>query len=140
MRIFIPTVGTILTLSQAWTFDLHDERRNRGLFEYLGAVPIGRKDEKKAIVRLKVGQELKIDRIYIRKGIGDFDSVSFLLVGEKTKRREISEIGVRYMETPRKPSSLTVERFEYTEIRRPRSVRFWAKLDDVNKMEVENVW
>ncbi|CAD6562662.1 hypothetical protein ACFQ3P_38610 [Paraburkholderia sabiae] len=57
------------------------------------------------------GALLSIDRIFIRKGAPDFDSITFWL---KAKSTPVAVNG-RLLK---------------------KSVRFWAKLDDVNRIEV----
>lgn len=124
MQIFIPTIGTVLTLADDWTFDLYEEHRNdkfanqAGLeFGYNGwsthrwvqnadgthtCVP-----PRSTPVTLPQGTVLKVDRIYIRGKTDDaraFDSVTFFC-----------NPGAR---------------------KGPLKGRFWAKLSDVNQMDV----
>lgn len=116
MRLFIPTLGTVLTLSQDWAFVLHEERRNEKFANQKGLAlnytawgrwtTAGERQRKALRVTLPKGTFLKVDRIYIRGKADDareFDSVSFYCnPGARTGLRG----------------------------------RFWAKLDDVNLMEV----
>jgi len=150
MRLFIPEIGTRLTLEEPWTFTLHKEHRNDTIWEKLRAAypdafaaidaemtearelmleyrsrPISRDpatDERnmeqfraqlehmqgieKIDVTLPAGTELTIDRLYIRKGISDYSSVSFNL--NKTDHEALNVKGRK---------------------------RFWAKLEDVNRLE-----
>lgn len=126
MKIFIPPLGTQLTLSAPWTFGLHQESRNRVLIEklrdnggYFIPDPILNPDRSDWYKRylndgklcdftLPAGAKLKVARIYIRAGAKSFDSVTFNLD----------------LETPH---GVKIKG------------RFWAKLDDVNKMEVDPV-
>jgi hypothetical protein len=134
-KLFIPTIGTIMTLAKDWAFDLYYEDRNEAMMARVGQKYTGWNREKngKIVTRaiLPKGSELKIDRIYIRKGkdMKDYDSVTFFLVGEKeTLDRfdysyvKTSDHQVETIKTPRK-------------VNRP--VRFWAKLDDVNNIAIE---
>lgn len=117
MRLFIPPLGTQLQLTDHWEFDLHLEERNGSLLEMLEGRKLTWQDYSSwrwheahpppgypKRFRLSRGTVLVVDRIYIRRGAKDYDSVTFKL-----------------MSTP-------VPGF-------PKRVRFWAKLDDVNRME-----
>ena len=138
MRLFIPTIGTVLTLSQDWNFNLFNESRNYNVIEGLNLsqkgldaavdayyeyrkTHAGRDEECIRLyniaynwswnVTLPIDSELKVDRIYIRKGQGGFDSVSFWLTS--TPHPLLSKVKGKK--------------------------RFWAKLDDVNNMEVKDI-
>lgn len=92
-KMFIPPIGTKIELIQSWTFDVWTDRRNDGLGEYLNLLvednystgisymrwPKG--DHRKPVSRhtFDIGTKLKIDRIFIKKGISSFDSVTFIL-------------------------------------------------------------
>jgi hypothetical protein len=87
MKLFIPAIGTKLKLTQDWIFDLHFEYRNEKFVETLNISPppnlkyweysgkIGGK------VCVKQDSILSINRIYIRLGQRDFDSITFYLSG-----------------------------------------------------------
>ena len=111
MRICIPSIGSKVLLSQDWEFTLHPEYRNETMFKHLGLHWPDNWHEQKKVqprkVTIPAGTELRVDRIYIRKGSSEYDSVTFLLCGQKT-RKEVKN----------------------------RAVRFWAKLADVNNIEV----
>lgn len=117
IQLFVPALGTRLKLTQPWDFTLYNEHRNASLMALLG-------DERETVgyepqpthATLPPGTVLIIDRYYIRQGLGDFDSVSFRMSGVSaaTKATYGSKVTKR-------------------------QVRFWAKLDDVNKMHVELV-
>lgn len=161
MKLFIPEVGTILKLSKDWTFVLTFDYRNEGVYqpviqeifkiplklrtfprhyrdgddvmfravntEYKDEVIIRKDDFPKDLELLEhngldgirftfpKGTELKIDRIYIRKGKADYSSLTFnvastthpFLVDKKGKKKG--------------------------------KLRFWATLDDVNKIQCEIV-
>jgi len=96
MRLFVPPLKTVLRLASPWSFDLHHEHRNKKLFAALGLKFIDMQ-EWRAIeyertgdrylgvrtlppperVRLPRGTVLVVDRIYIRNGAEDFDSITF---------------------------------------------------------------
>jgi len=128
MKMFIPTIGTRLVLTEDWTFHLCFERRNQKFGEARGIVPPGprtdwrkgwNQPEKAAVVTLPAGTILMVDRLYIRKGkshqlvsrpLSDFDSLTF------------------YAYDPNVP----------TKAKKPKSIgRFWAKLADVNTIECD---
>ncbi len=87
MNIFIPTIGTQLILNEPWTFTLYDEYRNWDFWtKYIGEVIDQRNDHwrswttrgnKPTPITLPKDTILSVDRIYIRKGNKEYDSVSF---------------------------------------------------------------
>lgn len=113
-KFFIPTIGTDLVLTEDWAFPLQAEYRNEQAFK----VFFGEKDypgnyaKKTAALLIPSGSVLRIDRIYIRKGAGDFDSVTFNLVDCPRKEWAPKAAGGT----------------------RKGTCRFWAKLGDVNAM------
>jgi len=123
MKLYIPEIGDSITLIKPWTFDLYNEYRNDTLREIAGDT---RKTESwgdyyNAIpFTIPEGAVLKVDRIYIRKGVSEYSSVTFLWKGKSTEPRveQYSWNGMDH-KIPRKP------------------VRFWAKLSDVNNIEFQ---
>lgn len=119
MRLYIPKPGDIIELTKDWTFDLYNEHRNAGLIKFLGVKyppkPLRYYEYQAEKVTLKTGYRLKIDRIYIKKPLPEFNSVTFWLSGEKV---------------PLKDWEGRV---------RKRMPRFWAKLRDVNQIEFDPV-
>lgn len=121
MKLFIPEIGTVITLAEDWTFTIINESRNRGLAVLMGIkdadyyLPFGSKESDEiesyryygqrrvpidpGTYTIKAGTNLEVDRIYIRKGNEEFSSVTF-------KMRVKSKV-----------------------------VRFFARLEDVNKIE-----
>jgi hypothetical protein len=78
MKLYIPDIGDVIKLSSPWTFNLHYEHRNDGLLEYFGfKTGWGMNADQYEKVTLPLGVELKVDRIYIRKGAGSFSSLTF---------------------------------------------------------------
>jgi len=89
--IFFPVIGTRIRLLDEWTFTLFDEDRNLKLFDALGYKSTSTHGRYPAydlpyktaygnshdIVTLPERTVLKVDRIYVRKGAGDFDSITF---------------------------------------------------------------
>lgn len=116
MKLFIPEIGTKLTLTTDWVFTLYHENRNLPLFKFLDIKmwSWGYQDQTcplPAQVSLPAGAVLIVDRIYIRNGKSDFSSVTFRasIPGKKTVKGAFGKTGVR----------------------------FWARLSDVNNIEYE---
>ena len=84
--LFIPPLATQFELSDDWTFTLHLERRNVDLWNQLhpNDVVIDRYGfqlrNKTSPITLPKGTLLSIDRIYIRKGNAEFNSISFRIL------------------------------------------------------------
>ena len=119
MRVFIPTIGTVFVLAADWEFPLQEESRNHKFskefrlgYREWARTHNGEPPARDDWVTLPAGTVLRVDRIYIRKGgadIKEYDSVTF------------------WCNTHVKPA----------EGRKLKRGRFWAKLADVNQMEVE---
>lgn len=126
MILCMSTVGQKVRVldGQTWKFTLYQEHRNESLYGYVGkpllpdhcrtywddyvggekAFRAGCRELKSIVVELPAGSVLTIDRTYVRKGAGDFDSVTFILNGAKLPGKKGANA----------------------------RVRFWVKLDDVN--------
>lgn len=120
----IPRLGDIVTLASDWTFAVINDPRNHMVLQWSGHpeysaqsyYPLGVTStsyygprlNKTVQLTIPKGTRLKIDRIYIRKGQRDFDSVTFIAPDLKALQNCSKK-----------------------------SVRFFAKLDDVNTMVVE---
>lgn len=109
MRLFIPPLGTKITLTEEWRFQIMCEYRNQSFWDLLNDTPKMRELPWQAStwnsfrpVQLNPGDMLIVDRIYIRKGAKSFDSVTF--------RAHIKHLGVI------------------------RKVRFWVRLEDANNI------
>lgn len=133
MRLYIPSIGDRIILTEDWTFQLHDEGRNETLFVYLDEEKPDRiptenywggisQEPGFTEVELLAGSILKIDRIYIRKGLDEFSSVTFMLEGAKA---------------PMPRDKWDRKAKKYVPGVQNRAVRFWAKLDDVNNIEFD---
>lgn len=123
-NLFIPPLGTEITLAEPWTFDLYREFRNDSLISILG-VKFPEADyyerlKQKESVTLPAGSVLKVDRLYIKKGQGDFDSVTFYLKGASKPGYKRSYVG-----GDGKERTYTVPK---------KAARFWVKLHDANKI------
>lgn len=82
MNLFVPALGTEFTLAQDWAFTLFDEYRNRALIDAIGQKATSRwrnVNTRSFDTSLPVGTRLRVDRIYIRNGQSDFDSITFIL-------------------------------------------------------------
>lgn len=154
-KLFIPPLGTILRLEEDWHFQLHEEGRNSNLIDSAKITPPYRDQvcpsdrwrnmslaDRSAAIDLtdwkytphedyesnheysfwsgdwehpfvfRAETELTVDRIYIRQGGAQFNSITF------RSRCWMSQLGDPMFGAPRKL----------------KTIRFWAKLDDVNNM------
>jgi hypothetical protein len=78
MKVFIPALKTALKLTEDWKFIVFHEYRNRFFLasiavNYLFAAP----GEEAEIVTLPKDTIILLDRIYIRKGGEEYNSVTF---------------------------------------------------------------
>lgn len=121
MKLYIPSLGDCLKLTAPWRFDLYNEDRNQTLMDAMGDTrEIAWGDITSIPCEIPVGEILKVDRIYIRKGHDEFSSITFFWQGKRTQPKVIECWG----RTAKKPA---------------RPVRFWAKLEDANRIEFELV-
>lgn len=140
MKLYIPEIGDEIRLTADWTFDLYNEHRNETMM-------IVSKDPRKAVgdyhktygtipCTVPTGAVLKIDRIYIRKGLNEYSSITFMWKGMRVESQmeEIFSYGLLNNSSPAKWGEIPTGRFS----KKPaRPVRFWAKLSDVNNIEFE---
>jgi hypothetical protein len=112
--IYIPELGETLLLNKDWNFDLFFESRNKTFMSALGMTFKWGNEKKSLITTLPAGSELKVDRIYIRKGQEDFSSITLVLTKTTdpkfTKSKSVS-FGTRAL------------------------ARFWVKLKDFNSAD-----
>jgi hypothetical protein len=120
---FIPPLGTRLRLLRDWEFPLHREYRNSDAWELLvgdqekmwNGVSGWGQQPPPFIVSLPQATILNVERIFIRSGAKDFDSVTFRVMDSPNKAIAPKKVGGR-----------------------GGKCRFWVKLDDVNgRMEYE---
>lgn len=116
VRFCVPTIGDTIQLAESWKFTLHGEYRNSKFYESLRAyAPDCLEDDNVqdvssysmrgyTTVTLPKGTILKVNRIYIRQGKSDYDSITFTIA--KKNVPELPKL----------------------------SGRFWAKLRDVNSI------
>lgn len=111
--LLIPDIGTVLRLTDDWTFRLYSEHRNGKFMAGLKAgliLPDWRSRKSFTDVTIKAGAQLTVNRVYIRQGAEEFSSLTFNIA----KGATVEVGGVPH----------------------PASGRFWAKLSDVNRMKV----
>ena len=89
MIFFTPDIGTLLKLEEDWTFTLFLERRNIDLFEKLEQLNLQSGTRKNKVIDLPKGLVLKVDRIYIRKGLSQYSSISFKIPKPKNKSEKL---------------------------------------------------
>ena len=110
-QLLIPDIGTVVQLIEDWTFRLYGEGRNN-LLKYIGKDATGWREEMKSYeVTIRSGSELGVDRVYIRKGVGEYSSITFNL-----HKGGVIVFGGKEIKA---------------------QGRFWAKLSDVNRMKVQ---
>jgi len=111
MKLQIPDIGDKLTLQTTWSFTLHCERRNVDLwYMFTNEAFNWQGTNKTTKVSLPKNTVLIVDRVYIRKGLKDFSSLSF----------RIESCPLKFLDPNKKLNKK----------------RFWAKLVDVNTMSV----
>jgi hypothetical protein len=106
-KMYIPTIGESIILTQPWSFLLHNEYRNSDLFEAFDLPYTGTRE-----VTLPAGTVLKVQRIYIRGSNRGYDSVTLRTVHSPDSRLATKRTGGK-------------------------SRRFWVKLNDFNTIEYE---
>jgi hypothetical protein len=84
MQLFIPTIGTKLKLEAEWSFTIIAAGRNDSLLRAAGLGAIANhgvmyKDKTVGKVTLPKDTVLTVDRIYIRQGKKDYDSITFVV-------------------------------------------------------------
>lgn len=83
MKLFIPPLGTRLRLTKDWSFSLLCEERNKRLWDLvtgrapMDRIPLLHRRGQSAYVHLHKGDVLTVDRIFIREGSSNYDSVTF---------------------------------------------------------------
>lgn len=109
MKLFIPPLRTALKLQQDWTFPLHPEYRNMDLWHEFDPSTVYMGKQKGPLpVTIPAGTILTVERIYIRAGLTQFNSLTF-----------------------------SIPKAQYPFKGKPKRLRFWAKLADCNFMDVE---
>ena len=117
MKINIPRLGDYLQLTTDWTFSYILEHRNYTLRMTLTDNDLNKRFPDGTPVTMPAGTVLKVDRIYIRQGAPEFDSITFRVMQSPDKRLLSKSKGGTAVD----------------------SVRFFVKLDDANNIEAEKV-
>jgi hypothetical protein len=112
-KLFIPTIGTQLVLAEPWTFKVYSEYRNADILSMVNHVQQRYGVHHVNNLTLPVGTVLTVDRIYIKKGMPDFDSITFRASDYATN---------------------SVDEFfaALADFKIKKSIRFWVKLADAN--------
>jgi hypothetical protein len=133
MKFFLPTIGTKFRLTSHWQFLLYPEGRNDSLFSAMG--PLEKVLTPKQVYQkvwggtekvtasefvLPIGTLLSVDRVYIRQGSPEFDSITM----------KIFETTHPFVLQFAKKKDGTIS---------PNKARFWVKLCDFNKIEADIV-
>ena len=124
MKLFIPEIATKFVITEPWTFSLYSESRNEDFISTLrsnrysipkrkmnGVGYYGFEAQRLCDFTLPVGTQLSVSRVYIRRGASEYSSVSFTINFEKFSKTLDKNVKIKG--------------------------RFWAKLDDVNKLNVD---
>ena len=86
MKLYIPKLGAKIVLTKDWQFTLMAEPRNSTLWEIMTdnpvppgpwGVPFNQYFKPTTLVTLPKGTVLIFDRVYIRKGAEEHDSITF---------------------------------------------------------------
>lgn len=146
MKFLIPDIGDTIELKKDWTFHFYLESRNLVFLEQFGEEnekklpvvqvsdeyfcrkrihsyngngrPYGRSKEA-YLMTLPAGTKLTVDRIFIRKNMSDFSSLTFVMTETPDLRfAHIKKKAVPFEKGGRKMIG-----------------RFWAKLDEANNIE-----
>jgi hypothetical protein len=110
MKLFIPHLKTLLKLERDWFFELNPEYRNMSLYQVFSGQIIDRwaanaPFRKMLPVTIPKDTILSLDRIYIRNGNRQYDSVTFRIPKKMGNPPELA------------------------------GCRFWVKLDQANEIE-----
>ncbi len=127
MKMFIPSIGDEIRLLEDWTFPCFRAGGNYNFINKLRPDTDGQ-DVESVAVTIPKGAVLSVQRIYIRSGKKEWDSLTFSLRSLPIPPKPEPETPTksRKSKTPKKTSKKA-------------SGRFWAKLRDVNGVEFELV-
>jgi hypothetical protein len=133
-HMMIPEIGTVLRLEEDWTFQLHSEYRNEKVIALVGKEfkedwtweREGRKAPGPWEVTIRKGALLTVDRLYVRKGADDYSSLTFIL---RQDGKPTLAFGGKEIECKG-----GFKHFGVSGV-----ARFWAKLEDVNRMVVSGL-
>ena len=124
MKLYIPEIGDEIILSEPWTFSLYSEHRNDGIGIVLGYVNEGRE----RFARWKCNDG--------RSGYHCYDVIEAAQITfPKGTKLKVDRIYIRKGNS--EYSSLSF-RISYHENKDLLKKRFWAKLEDVNSMNIDD--
>ncbi len=86
MKLYVPEIGDKLKLIKPWSLALFTESRNTGVLEFFNLPFSWELRETSNKVTIPKGCILTVDRIYIRKGLTEFSSISFFIEGLAKKK------------------------------------------------------
>ncbi len=136
MQFYVPEIGDEIRLTADWTFDLFDEYRNETLMQHIGddrpVAYIHQKHLESEPCTIPAGSILKIDRIYIRKGNSEFSSITFIWKDKIIPAKIVDDFVTKW------DNRVATKIPHQTKVPK-KAVRFWAKLDDANKIEFEKM-
>jgi len=138
-KLCVPSVGDKIRLTREWEFPLHFEHRNSSLIHRIRpGLEFGWRDKGSIIATLEKGTVLRVDRIYIRKGKGEWDSITFIIneAPKDDKRAKATKQPSRW--NTQANANGTEDKGQQPE-QKYKGARFWAKLDDVNEIYFEKV-
>lgn len=120
----IPEIGTDVKLIEDWKFDLYNENRNKSFITRKkltlpkDSFSNGIRIKSSCKIILPKGTVLRVDRIFIRKDMSDYSSMSFFII-------DCPDTDLM----PTIPITRKITNFDVGKV-----VRFWAKLDDCNRI------
>ena len=123
MKMFIPSVGDRIRLLKDWTFPCFCAGGNYKFIWKMRPDTIGHEINSVALT-LPKGAELIVQRIYIRAGQKEWDSLTFTL---------------KVLPPPKSKSSKSLKNETTKKIASKATGRFWVKLRDINGIEFEMV-
>jgi len=147
MQLYVPEIGTKLKLLEDWTFDLYFEYRNEKVLKSL-ALPLTWTEEQEKIFYTYYGKHsMKLPTNTSQFGVGDFAcmmavqyhvfdySKDYVYPSVSTTLPAGTELIVDriYIRKGKSDYSSITFRAKIGE----KSQRFWAKLDDCNRIEFE---
>jgi hypothetical protein len=125
MLINIPRLGQEITLAVDWSAPLEAEYRNYDIYCHLNqmddnpvkidgnsAYYMNSLNQRPMILTLRAGTVLSVERIYIKKGAPDYDSITFRIKSNPDKAMSPKKAGGTFKG----------------------KLRFWVKLDDANRI------
>jgi len=137
MKFYVPSIGHQIRLTDDWEFPLFTEGRNDSLLTRLQpGLTYSYGDTRSILAVLEKGTVLQVDRIYIRKGKSEWDSITFWVKfapNDKERAKVSKSGGRRWHHQPEEDTSVSDRQQKF------KGARFWAKLEDVNEIVFEPI-